>query len=148
MKKMLTTLAIALFGFTFVQAQEESNENAPVLTFEQDVIDYGTIDRNANGTRVFVFTNTGEEPLIISNLQGSCGCTTPDRSIVNRPFAPGETGELKVRYDTNRLGRFQKTVTVTSNAQRPTMRLTIKGNVRQPQTTPVNENSESSRVSR
>ncbi len=148
MKKMLTTLAIAVFGFTFAQAQQESNENAPEITFEENVIDYGTIDRNSNGTRVFVFTNTGQEPLIISNLQGSCGCTTPDRSIVNRPFAPGESGELKVRYDTNRLGRFQKTVTVTSNAKSSSVRLTIKGNVREPQTTPVNENSESSRVSR
>ncbi len=147
MKKMLMTLAVAMFGFTFANAQE-TNPNAPVLTFEQNVIDYGTIDRNSNGTRVFNFTNEGQEPLIINNVQGSCGCTVPDRSILNRPYAPGESGELKVRYDTNRMGPFQKTVTVTSNATQRQIRVTIKGEVVQPQTTPTNEETESSRVSR
>lgn len=147
MKKMLMTLAVAMFGFTFANAQE-TNPNAPVLTFEQNVIDYGTIDRNSNGTRVFNFTNEGQEPLIINNVQGSCGCTVPDRSILNRPYAPGESGELKVRYDTNRMGPFQKTVTVTSNATQRQIRVTIKGEVVQPRTTPTNEETESSRVSR
>lgn len=144
---MLMTLAVAVFGFTYATAQE-TNPNAPVLTFEQNVIDYGTIDQDADGVRFFQFTNEGQEPLIINNVQGSCGCTVPDRSVVNRPFAPGESGELKVKYDTHRIGRFQKTVTVTSNATRPSVRVTIKGEVRRPQTTPTNEGGESSRVSR
>lgn len=148
MKKFLLTLAVATFGLTSTYAQEETNPNAAVLEFEQNVIDYGTIERNSNGTRVFKFTNTGQEPLIITNVKGSCGCTVPDRAILNKPFAPGESGELKVRYDTNRLGRFQKNVTVNSNATQGTIRLTIKGVVNQPQTTPVNEESETSRVSR
>lgn len=144
---MLMTLAVVFLGWNFAAAQE-ANPNAPVISFENTVIDYGTIDQDANGVRVFTFTNTGQEPLIISNLRGSCGCTVPDQSIVNKPIAPGETAEIKVRYDTHRIGRFQKTVTVTSNARPGTAVLTIKGNVRQAQTTPVNENSSSSRVSR
>lgn len=149
MKKMLMTLAVVALGWNTAIAQaEESNPNAPKIEFEERVIDYGTIARNSDGVRVFHFTNNGEEPLIISNVRGSCGCTVPDRGILNKPYAPGESGELKVRYDTNRLGPFQKTVTVNSNAAQSTITLTIKGNVQQPQTTPVNENEESSRVSR
>ncbi|NVK26591.1 MAG: DUF1573 domain-containing protein [Flavobacteriia bacterium] len=149
MKKMLMTLAVAAFGLMSVNAvAQEENPNAPVLEFEQNVIDYGTIDQDSDGNRFFKFTNTGEEPLIISNVRGSCGCTVPDRSVVNKPFAPGQSGELRVKYDTHRLGRFQKRVTVTSNASQGTINLTIKGVVQQAQTTPVNENQESSRVSR
>ncbi|TNE31412.1 MAG: DUF1573 domain-containing protein, partial [Bacteroidetes bacterium] len=129
-------------------ASAQENPNAPVMTFESTVMDYGTIEQDANGVRVFEFTNTGKEPLIISNLRGSCGCTVPDQSIVNKPIAPGESAEIKVRYDTHRVGRFQKSVTVTSNASQGTIVLTIKGNVRQAQTTPVNENTPTSRVSR
>ncbi|GGH76222.1 DUF1573 domain-containing protein [Phaeocystidibacter marisrubri] len=146
MKKLLMTLAVVFFGMTYASAQE--NPNAPVMTFESTVMDYGTIEQDANGVRVFEFTNTGKEPLIISNLRGSCGCTVPDQSIVNKPIAPGESAEIKVRYDTHRVGRFQKSVTVTSNASQGTIVLTIKGNVRQAQTTPVNENTPTSRVSR
>lgn len=143
------TLAVVALGWNAAQAQEEAaNPNAPKLEFEEMVIDYGTIDQDADGVRYFKFTNNGEEPLIISNVQGSCGCTVPDRSILNRPYAPGEEGELKVRYDTHRLGRFQKTVRVTSNANPRVVTVTIKGNVRQAQTTPVNESTEGSRVSR
>lgn len=153
MKKMLMTLAVVALGWNFANAQATTeapatNPNAPVLEFDQTVIDYGTIERNSDGVRIFTFTNTGEEPLIITNVSGSCGCTVPDRSILNKPFAPGESGELRVRYDTNRLNRFQKTVTVRSNATQGTITLTIKGVVKEKQTSPVNTEEEGSRVSR
>ncbi len=127
MKKFILTLSFVAAGM-FAMAQE-SNPNAPAIEFEKDVIDYGTIDQGANGERVFVFKNTGKEPLIISSAKGSCGCTVP--TPPKEPVAPGETGEIKVKYDTKRIGPFTKSVTVNSNASNGTQQLRIKGTVKQ-----------------
>ena len=98
------------------------------IVFETETIDYGTIEHNAEGTRKFVFTNNGNKPLIITNTQGSCGCTVP--TTPKEPIAPGAKGEIGVHYATDRVGAFTKTVTVTSNAEgQPTKVLTIKGTV-------------------
>jgi len=106
------------------------NPNAPVLTFEKTVIDYGLIDQNTNGVREFKFKNTGKSPLIISGAEASCGCTTPEWP--KGPIKPGGTGVIKVKYDTSKLGNFNKTVTITSNASVPKQVLQIKGAVRAP----------------
>jgi hypothetical protein len=98
------------------------------IVFENETIDYGTIEHNSNGERKFVFTNNGNKPLIISNAQGSCGCTVP--TTPKEPIAPGAKGEIGVKYATDRVGAFTKTVTVSSNAEgQPTKVLTIKGTV-------------------
>ena len=98
------------------------------MVFEQETIDYGTIQHNADGKREFVFTNNGTEPLVISNTQGSCGCTVP--TTPKEPIAPGGKGIIGVKYATDRVGPFTKTVTVTSNAEgMPSKVLTIKGTV-------------------
>ena len=135
MKHFFTAAAVVLAS-TFACGQ---NANAPQISFTQETIDYGTVKKAANGEREFVFKNTGKEPLIITNCVGSCGCTVP--VWPKTPIAPGEKASIKVKYDTQRLGAFQKTVTVTSNAATPTKVLTIKGTVEdapaQP-TTPVN----------
>ena len=115
MKKLFLALSFIAAG-TLALAQE-SNPNAPEMTFEQETIDYGTIDQGANGQREFVFTNTGKEPLIISNAVGSCGCTVP--TWPKDPIAPGEKGAIKVKYDTKRVGPFTKSVTISSNAKTP-----------------------------
>ena len=99
----------------------------PAITFESLVIDYGTIEHNADGYREFKFTNTGSEDLVISTCAGSCGCTVPE--CPKESFAPGESGTIKVKYATNRVGQFTKNVTVNSNATNGTVTLTIKGNV-------------------
>jgi len=111
-----------------VQDATPVNPNAPTIEFESDVIDYGTVDYNGNGLREFAFTNTGKEPLIISRAKGSCGCTVP--TWPKEPIMPGESGVIKVKYATNRSGRFTKTITISSNAKTPTKRLTIKGTVK------------------
>jgi hypothetical protein len=110
------------------QATTPVNPNAPTIEFETDVMDYGTVEYNGDGLREFVFKNTGKEPLIISRAKGSCGCTVP--TWPKEPIMPGETGAIKVKYATNRPGRFTKTVTISSNAKTPTKRLTIKGTVK------------------
>jgi hypothetical protein len=98
------------------------------MVFENEVIDYGTIQHNADGKREFVFTNNGNKPLIIESTQGSCGCTVPTKPT--EPILPGQKGVIGVKYATDRVGQFTKNVTVKSNATgQETKVLTIKGNV-------------------
>lgn len=107
-----------------VSAQSSSGA---VMTFEQTEIDYGKIEKGSDKTRIFKFKNTGDEPLIIKSAKGSCGCTVP--TYPKEPIMPGETSEIKVDYDTNRVGRFTKTVTVNTNETNDTHTLTITGEV-------------------
>lgn len=119
------------------QAKTNENPNAPEISFEKDVHDFGTIKFGGDGVYEFKFTNTGKEPLIISNAQGSCGCTVPTWS--KEPIKPNGSGTIKVSYDTKRPGPFSKTVTITSNAKSASKTITVKGIVEQAakeQTTP------------
>jgi len=144
MKKAMMTLGLTICTVLFMSAQAPTpavqDPNAPVATFETDVVDYGEVEQGGDGVRVFKFKNTGKSPLIISNARGSCGCTVP--TWPKEPIKPGESGEIKVKYDTNRLGPINKTVTITSNAAEPTVILRIKGTVVAPKTAPTKENSE------
>lgn len=142
MKKLLLLAMLTILGTTVSNAQETSKKTKKAKTtaaalpkvegagmvFENETIDYGTIAHNADGNRQFVFTNNGNKPLIITNTQGSCGCTVP--TTPKEPIAPGAKGVIGVKYATDRVGPFTKTVTVTSNAEgQPTKTLTIKGTV-------------------
>ena len=141
MKKIFLLAMLTVLGVTTSNAQETKKAkmslDAPVSTpkaegagivFETETIDYGTIEHNADGQREFVFTNNGNKPLIISNTQGSCGCTVP--TAPKEPIAPGAKGIIGVKYATDRVGAFTKSVTVTSNAEgQATKVLTIKGTV-------------------
>ena len=91
------------------------------------MLDYGTIKYDSDGSREFKFKNTGKEPLIIYSATGSCGCTVP--TAPKDPIKPGETGVIKVHYDTKRVGSFEKTVTVSSNGKTPSKTLKIRGTV-------------------
>ena len=141
MKTQLFILIISLitFSVTYSQDVNEKSDNKadkkkPVLVFEKVLHDFGSIDYDGNGTCEFVYKNSGKEPLILSNVQASCGCTIPEWS--KEPLKKGETAVIKVKYDTKRPGSFTKTITVTSNAKNKTEVLTIKGNVK------PNENSD------
>lgn len=137
MKKILV-LALLVLGTVASNAQETKKINSKAakaakvegagMVFVTETIDYGTIAHNADGRREFVFTNNGNAPLIITNTQGSCGCTVP--TTPKEPIAPGAKGVIGVKYATDRVGPFTKTVTVSSNAAgQPTKVLTIKGTV-------------------
>ena len=95
--------------------------NAPDLKFETELLDYGTIDYDANGLREFKFTNIGKSPLTITSVTGECGCTATTidgkPGWPQEPILPGKGGVIKVKYDTKREGRFEKNVTVTSNSK-------------------------------
>ncbi|MCB0517577.1 MAG: DUF1573 domain-containing protein [Lewinellaceae bacterium] len=132
MKKIFSILATVAFLATYSFAQDattpaSSNGGGPVMTFETTEVDYGEILQGADPLRVFKFKNTGDEPLIISKAKGSCGCTVP--SYPKEPILPGESANIEVRYDTNRIGPFQKTVTLTTNESTPDHTLKIKGKV-------------------
>ncbi len=142
MKKIVLLAAIAIFSVTAVNAQKKAKKatvakvetvktpaiDGAGMVFENETIDYGTIQHNAEGTREFVLTNNGNKPLTIESTQGSCGCTVPTKP--EKPIQPGEKGVIKVHYATDRVGQFTKTVTVKSNAAgQETKVLTIKGNV-------------------
>jgi len=133
MQKIITLLFIGVLSIS-INAQEKmvQDSNAPVFEFDTEIIDYGKIDLNANGVRVFKFKNTGKSPLVITNIKSSCGCTVPKKPT--EPIMPGDTGEIEVKYATNRPGGFSKMITVNSNASEPVKRLRIKGIVIKPET--------------
>jgi hypothetical protein len=138
MKKILLLAMLTVMGITTSQAQETTKKlkkavpakvatvNGAGMVFVNETIDYGNIEHNSDGQRQFVFTNNGNKPLIITNTQGSCGCTVP--TSPKEPILPGAKGIIGVKYATDRVGPFTKTVTVTSNAEgQATKILTIKG---------------------
>lgn len=118
MKRTLFTIAILLAAIT---------TNAQEAKFEEETIDFGEIAKGSNGTRIFEFTNIGDAPLIIKTVQSTCGCTIPKKP--EKAIMPNEKGSIVVSYDTNRIGRFSKSVTVYSNGKSERKILRIKGNV-------------------
>ncbi|NER09254.1 Protein of unknown function [Muriicola jejuensis] len=123
MKKIVLLLFVGLMALS-VHAQEKKAK----IQFKTETVDYGEIEKGSDGIRVFEFTNTGEAPLIISKVSSSCGCTIPKKP--EEPIMPGKTGEIQVKYDTNRVGPIRKAITVISNADTPTKVLKIKGEVK------------------
>jgi hypothetical protein len=147
MKISFVIILAIVFGFT-VSAQKNSDlpksqqpqsatKNQSVQTssqtsivFEKTTHDYGTIGQGADGNCEFKFTNTGQAPLILSNVAASCGCTVPDWP--HEPIVPGTSGSIKVKYNTALLGVFNKSITVNSNAAANPVVLQIKGDVTAP----------------
>jgi hypothetical protein len=121
MKKTGLLSAFLLCSVFFISAQS--------ISFSQDQIDYGTIKKGSDGKQIFKFTNTGDKPLIISNVKSSCDCSIP--SWTSTPVLPGKTGEITVKYDTKKTGNFSKSIEVFSNDSKVTRKLLrIKGEVK------------------
>ena len=116
----LIVLSLLLTGFT-ARAQGE-------LKFEKETHDFGTIAEGVQATYEFKVKNVGNQPVVIANVQPSCGCTTPDWT--KTPILPGKTGVIKAMYNsTGRPGPFNKSISVVSNAATPNQVLFIKGEV-------------------
>ena len=133
----LSVSLLTLCAQTPVGVQEKTDiaiSSNSVIEFESKVVDYGIIDHNSDGQREFKFTNSGSEPLVIKNAKGSCGCTVPSwrKEDGSSTWNPGESGSIGVKYATNRVGKFTKTITLTTNADKRPVILTIKGEVRPP----------------
>ncbi|MFL2592284.1 MAG: DUF1573 domain-containing protein [Flavobacteriaceae bacterium] len=121
-KSTLITILICFFS-VIILAQEKQAE----IEFETNSIDYGQIDFESDGTRIFKFKNIGDAPLVFTRISSSCGCTIPKKP--EKPIEPGAEGQIEVNYDTKRVGIFRKAVTVNSNAKTPTVILRIMGEV-------------------
>lgn len=133
MKKIILISLIALLSMGMTHAQDVKQQSEPIngakIVFATLEHHYGTIRKGGDGTCVFEFVNEGNEPLVLSSVRTSCGCTTP--SWTKAPIMPGQKGQIRVRYDTNRIGGFMKTITVKSNSiENPSIVLKIKGTVK------------------
>ncbi len=135
MKKLSSIFILIFIGITLSAQNEKIDIEQPIIAFESEIIDYGTIEQGSDGVREFKFKNIGSAPLLISEARKSCGCTIP--SFPKHPIKPGESSIIKVKYDTKRIGAINKTVTIVSNAQRTNIVLRIKGKVIAPETSPI-----------
>ena len=143
MKKLFLLSLFVGLSLTALNAQEVKQDNntkdksavvekplnGPQIEFAEQVHDYGKVKKGGDGNCEFVFTNTGNEPLILSNVKAGCGCTVP--TWTKEPIMPGKTGTIKVRYNTNTSPQsFTKTITVSSNSiNAPRLTLKIKGTI-------------------
>lgn len=127
MKKAFLFLSFLGFLSLGLQAQNNPVAKADSIIFNNMVHDYGTIEQGGDGTCEFEFTNSGKEPIVLTSVRSSCGCTIPEWS--KEPVLPGQTSVIKVKYDTRRLGVINKVIIVNSNAINSTVILKITGNV-------------------
>ena len=131
MRRFLTifviTVVAASMSCSQTTSEEKSSAKGPGIEFTYTEYDYGTVIQGGDGNSEFEFKNTGDEPLVLSNVRSSCGCTVP--SWPKEPVKPGESAKILVRYSTNRIGPINKSITVTSNAGSTPVILRIKGNV-------------------
>lgn len=123
MKKLLgiATILVAFVSFTAM---------AMVIAefkFDKETHDFGTIPYNKPASYEFSFSNTGDEPIIIQEVAPSCGCSVADFS--KTPVKPGDSGKIKVTYNSATKGPFTKSFVIKSNTKTPIKTLTIKGNV-------------------
>ncbi|GAA5220922.1 DUF1573 domain-containing protein [Membranihabitans marinus] len=138
MKHIVLSLSILLCCAVYVNAQNATLSDADknttfdspkaksALKFDQLTIDYGEIEKGSDPYRSFAFENTSDAPVAIKSAKGSCGCTVPE--YPKEPIMPGEKNVVKVRYDTERVGSFAKTVTLVTTTDE-TIILNIKGKV-------------------
>ncbi|MGM0649795.1 MAG: DUF1573 domain-containing protein [Bacteroidota bacterium] len=131
MKHLAITLILCVFSIGLMAQNSDNPDNdkksGPDISFDKTEHDYGTIARKSNGDCTFTLTNKGNEPLVLTNVKSSCGCAAV--SWPRKPVKPGDSAEIKIRYDTKRLGSFSKSIKVYNNATDAPVELTIKGTV-------------------
>src|SRR5688500_14133308 len=127
MKKMILSMGVLSLGAVALKPQRvtPSPASGADMTLDSIVHAYGTGTQGDGGNCVFVLSNPGTTPLVISAARGSCGCTVP--TWPKEPIKPGAKSTLKVHYHTKRPGPISKTVTVTANVEGGTKVLRIKG---------------------
>jgi hypothetical protein len=130
MKKLL--LIFIFIPLTLISCRETNKDssgeaNNSKIEFEETTFNFGKIEYASDGTCVFEFTNTSRKPLVINVVRTSCGCTNPEWP--KDPLEPGDSGEIKVTYNTQIPGSFQKSITVFCNAVNSPVKLLIKGEV-------------------
>ena len=132
MKKVIAFVlfVIATCSISCSQTAVNSSEESvfgPSIEFEMLKHDFGALQQGGDGTVNFIFTNTGTEPLILSNVRSSCGCTVPEWP--REPINAGQSAAILVKYDTRRVGSFNKSISVYTNASETPIVLRISGKV-------------------
>ncbi len=131
-----TDKVIAAPAATDVQAPAD-NKNASEMVFDVEEFNFGTIKQGESVTHEFTFSNNGKDDLIITNAQGSCGCTVPQ--YPKEAIKKGTNGVIKVTFNSaGKMGMQDKTVTITSNAKNSPKILHLKGTVEAPAAQPAN----------
>jgi hypothetical protein len=133
--KKIFSLALLIFAFQLSNAQKLEMEaepkpvsGVPVLAFAEVDYDFGDITQGDKVTHVFTFKNEGTVPLLISNVQTTCGCTVPEWP--RTPIAPGAESEIRATFDSSgKMGKQNKVITVNSNASEPVSRVTLRSNI-------------------
>jgi hypothetical protein len=124
-------ISIILFIGSNLVALAQTTDNKPVIKFTKNTHDFGDIYQGDVSTHTFTFTNTGNAPLILANVQTTCGCTAPEWT--KDPILPGAEGSIKVVYNSSgKMGKQNKIITVYSNASNSEERLSIIVNVLPP----------------
>jgi len=127
---LILTLGVFVLGNLVAQADTSANKNKPEIKFDNTEIDLGIIPQGQPKTFEFEFTNTSSEPLIVSNVQPTCGCTIANWS--KEPVLKGKKGFVKGTYNGSGSGLITKSITVFSNSKTPTLSLTFKATVAPP----------------
>jgi hypothetical protein len=112
--------------------EEKAKEHGQEIWFEEYMHDYGTIQKDSDGTWTFKFKNLGDQAIVINRVRSTCGCTVPEWP--REPIEPGDTGTITVKYNTASTGTFLKSVVVYSTAANSPVKLQIKGKVTDDQT--------------
>ena len=118
---------ILISSLFFLPLLAFSQEKQAEVKFDVTTIDYGEVEFESDGKRIFKFKNIGTAPLVFTRISSSCGCTIPKKP--EKPIEPGGEGEIEVEYDTKREGLFMKSISVVSNSKNPSTILRIKGEV-------------------
>ena len=128
MKKL--ALLFSFFTLALVY-QAQAQTSGAVISFKENSIDFGDITQGQQVAHTFVLTNTGKQPLIISNVAATCGCTVP--SWPKEPVAPGKSAEIKVSFNSaGKVGKQNSVVRIYSNASEPIEKVSLISNVLTP----------------
>lgn len=124
MKKLLISAICMAFALSSTMGQSSVKEE---MLFDKTLHDYGSIVFGSDGNCEFVFKNSSNKPIVLTDVKSSCGCSVPTWS--KEPIKPGDSSSIKVQYNTQLPGVFNKTITVYSNAKNSPVRLSIMGKV-------------------
>ena len=122
----LTALGL-LAGACSSDPQDKARNRGQEIWFEEELHDFGEIEREGDGSWSFGFKNLGEKPIVINRVRSTCGCAVPQWP--REPIEPGASGDIKVIYDTSKTGTFLKSIIVYSSAANSPVKLQIRGRV-------------------